>query len=376
MLKNKRFLIFIFCLIILVSISACQVINTSPVITIEPYLVYTGENNQMKVMWHLLENMKSSIEWGTDTSYSLGLFQTSQIDSDHTHSFTFENLVPGNTYYYRVSFDGESLTGTFQAPPPEDETNLKFFAYGDTRSSPAVHNMVSSAIISTYTLDPEYQTFIIHVGDIINDGDDVYSWAHELFSPQYDSIRQMMKDLPFQACMGNHEGSGILFEKYLPYPFANPRYYSFDYGPAHVVVVDQYTDYRNGSQQYNWIVQELSSTSKQWKFLVMHEPGWSAGGHENNVLVQQHLHPLCIEYEVAIVFSGHNHYYSRAVVDGVHYVTTGGGGAPLRSPETGRENIVSTSSSYHFGKIEIVDNALTFNAVKPDGTVIDQFILQ
>jgi hypothetical protein len=42
---------------------------------------------------------------------------------------------------------------------------------------------------------------------------------------------------PIQDCMGNHEDEGLLFEKYWPYPFVEDRYWSFNYGPVHVVVV-------------------------------------------------------------------------------------------------------------------------------------------
>ena len=41
--------------------------------------------------------------------------------------------------------------------------------------------------------------------------------------------------------MGNHEGPATLFVKYFPYPFVGGRYWSFDYGPIHVTVVDHPT---------------------------------------------------------------------------------------------------------------------------------------
>ena len=69
-LHKKKVLFLFLCTLIVLLLSACQVINTSPVITIEPYLIYTDDNREMKVMWHLLDKMESTIEWGTDTSYS------------------------------------------------------------------------------------------------------------------------------------------------------------------------------------------------------------------------------------------------------------------------------------------------------------------
>jgi hypothetical protein len=173
--------------------------------------------------------------------------------------------------------------------------------------------------------------------------------------------------------MGNHEESGELYEKYFPYPFEEGgRYWSFDYGPAHFVMVDQYVDYGAGSTQLEWIDNDLDLTDKTWKFVFFHEPGWSAGGHSNEQDVQDYIQPLCEAYGVDMTFAGHNHYYARAWVNGVHHITTGGGGAPLRTPDPDyTPEVVATSESNHFCKVEIQGNTLTFTAVKPDGTEID-----
>ena len=69
-------------------------------------------------------------------------------------------------------------------------------------------------------------------------------------------------------------------------------YYSFDYGPVHVVVLDQYTNggnYGSGSPQYTWLVNDLSTSTKPWKIIVLHQPGWSCnGGHPNDTNVQRY----------------------------------------------------------------------------------------
>jgi hypothetical protein len=186
----------------------------------------------------------------------------------------------------------------------------------------------------------------------------------------------MLANLPYQSCIGNHEGSGVLFKKYFPYPFVEGRYWSFDYGPVHFVVVDQYTSYGPGSAQLTWIENDLASTTKQWKFIDLHEPGWSAGGgHENNSSVQNYIQPLCVQYGVPILFAGHNHYYARAVVNNIQHITTGGGGAPLYQPDPSYPNIVIATSAYHFCIIEIDNETLNFTAVTPAGVVIDSFTI-
>ncbi len=341
-----------------------------------PYLVYTGNTTEMKVLWQLDSTALCTIKWGLDESYGLGSKQTSEYGNSHRHTYTITNLIPSTKYYYCVYANQNPYAGSFWTVPGPDAKNMRFFSYGDTRTYPSTHDQVAEAIVSTYTSDEDYQSLIVHTGDIVANGDSEFSWDSQLFDPSYQNIQTLLANLPFQACMGNHEKSGVLFKKYFQYPFENDRYWSFDYGPAHFIIIDQYTPYDLYSDQLDWIENDLASSKKPWKFIFLHEPGWSAGHHENNTTVQNYIQPLCEQYGVNIVFAGHNHYYARAEVNGVQHVTTGGGGAPLYTPNPGYPNVVSTSRSYHFCKVEINHNVLIFKAVKPDGTVIDEFTIR
>ena len=133
-------------------------------------------------------------------------------------------------------------------------------------------------------------------------------------------------------------------------------------------MIDQYTSYGPGSAQLQWITSDLSASTKPWKFVVLHEPGWSAGGnHPNNTQVQTDMQPLCLQYGVSIVFGGHNHYYARAVVNGIEHLTIGGGGAPLYTPDPSYPYVVASARAYHYCKIAISGGTLTFQAVTPAG---------
>jgi len=342
-----------------------------------PYLIYSGTNTEMDVSWQLDSTAGCTIEWGADTSYSLGSAATTEYDIDHQHTHTITGLAPGALYYYRVSTAEDAHTGSFHAALPDDATAVKFLAYGDTRTYPADHNSVANSMISTFTSDPGYQTFALVAGDLVNNGNAEADWDNQFFDPTYSGIQTLLRNVPYLSAIGNHEGSGILFQKYFPYPFVDRRYWSFDYGPAHFVVIDQYTDYGPGSAQLTWIESDLAATTKAWKFICLHEPGWSSGGgHGNEIPVQDYIQPLCEQYGVAIVFGGHNHYYARASVSGIEHITTGGGGAPLRTQDVGYPFIVLTASEFHFCKVEIDGSLLSCEVVTPEGTVIDYFELE
>lgn len=339
-----------------------------------PTLLFSGSDDQMKIVWQLDSRLTSTLQWGLDTQYSQRSAAVTEYGTDHQFMVTLTGLTPSARYYYRIAVDSGVSTGSFFAAPNNTSSRLKFFAYGDTRTDPIIHDAIAGQIISTYTADPGFQTFVLGVGDLASDGDLETAWTSEFFAPQFANIRKLLANLSFLPVMGNHEGGGMLFTKYFPMPFAADRYWSFDYGPAHFVMLDQYVSYEVGSAQYGWLVNDLSSSKKQWKFIVLHEPGWSAGGgHENNATVQEVIQPLAVQYGVAILFGGHNHYYARAVVNGIQHLTVGGGGAPLQTPDLAMPFVVTASRSYGFVRIMIDGNLLTCTAVRSDGTEIETF---
>lgn len=363
-------------ILILCMVLALGILGQAAAVLKGPYLIYPGDNTQMTVLVQLDATSTCTLEWGTDTTYSDGNVQTTEYGSDHQHKYVISNLVPGTKYYYRVDVSGTYHTGTFFSAPSTSADSIKFLAYGDTRSYPADHDAVNAQMITTYSSDPGYQTFTANVGDWVNNGDNESDWTTQFFGRTRLNTIEMQANLPIQGCMGNHEYSGVLFEKYWPYPFeSGGRYWSFDYGPVHVVVIDQYVNYSPGSAQYTWLENDLAGSDREWKVLVLHEPGWSAGGHSNDGDVQSYIQPLCLLYGVDIVFAGHNHYYARCEVQGVEHITTGGGGAPLYTPNANAEYVVVVEEIHHFCEIDVQGEQLDFIARDRYGTVIDSFTL-
>ncbi len=364
-------------LVLLLGLAGATVAHAADLMRKQPYLVYPGDPTQMQVLWQLTDVATSTLEWGTDTSCALGSVANAEYGSDHQHAFTLEGLTPATKYHYRVTTDAVPYRGSFTTAPNAWATQLKLLAYGDTRTYPATHNQVAGAMLSSIAADPGYQTLSLFVGDYVTSGTVESSWTTEFFDPALTNVRALMASLPIQGTMGNHEGTGELFVKYFPYPFVGGRYWSFDYGPIHVTVVDQFTSYAPGSAQLQWITDDLARTNKTWKFIVLHEPGWSAyGGHPNNTVVQAYLQPLCLQYGVSIVFGGHNHYYSRAAVNGVQHLTIGGGGAPLVTPDTYMPYIVASARANHHCTLAIDGDTLRFKVFNTaNGAALDSFTL-
>ena len=335
-----------------------------------PYLLYTGNPDEMKLVWQLDTTATSTLRWGEDTAYS-NETTTTGYGQDHQHQYRFTGLEPSTKYYYQVTAASDTHRGSFRSAPENTVRDLQFLVYGDTRSYPHNHNRVANAVLQTLDAHPNYQTFILHSGDLVGAGSDEESWTEEFFNPSYPNIIGMLENLPIQAAMGNHEGDGVLFQKYFPYPFVKRRYWSFDYGPAHFVVLDQYTDYTPGSAQYTWLENDLAESEKAWKFILLHEPGWASIAYANNPDVQEYIQPLCEEHGVDAIFSGHMHNYSRSRVNGIWHVTAGGGGAPLYEPRPASPNLIAYEMVHHFCKVDISNDMLTLQAVDTLGNVFD-----
>ncbi|MEA3499943.1 MAG: metallophosphoesterase family protein [Candidatus Marinimicrobia bacterium] len=369
---------FVLLLALPFSIYSQNEFETSNIIRKAPYLIYNGNNTEMLVLWQLSKLDTCLIKWGNDTQYLSGVKKTYEYGNDHQYKYLITNLTPDNKYYYKIEINNNVYKGSFYTAPNKNSEYLNFFVYGDTRSFPSVHNNIAKKVISCYKNDSNLQTFILSTGDFVNNSDIETHWDYNFFDPLYSSLKEMLANIPFQSCIGNHERTGKLYKKYFPYPYITDNFYwSFDYGPAHFSIVDQYTSYDSTSKQLTWLEKDLALTNKKWKFIILHEPGWTAGhGHENNKDVQKYIQPICEKYGVQIVFGGHNHYYARAEVDGIIHITTGGGGAPLYNPDPTYPNIVAASKSHHFCKIKIIDNKLRLEAITPDGEIVDEFILE
>jgi len=338
-----------------------------------PYLLFEGSNTAMTVLWQTSAVETNTLSWGTDTNYSMGQASVGTYGTDYQHKYVITGLQPGAVYYYQVSSGYGS--GSFRTAPASDAVAVKLLAYGDTRSDPTAQGTVAGRMRAAYAADPAFQTICLNAGDWVASNGETY-WTSEWFVNTNTQLHAFQAEVPIVGARGNHEGTGTVYSKYFPEPYTGGFYWSFDYGPAHVAVVDQYTSYTAGSAQLTWLTNDLAATSKPWKIVVLHEPGWTSGGsHGNNTTVQTVLQPLFKQYGVQMVVGGHNHYYARGVVENIQHLTLGGGGAPLYAPAAGQPNIVTIDQSYHHTELDIDGNTMLFTARRSDGSVIESITL-
>ena len=371
LIKEMKRIIFLSLLVLTGVLLNAQTIRKGP------YLIYPLKNTEMDVLWQVSAPAECTLSWGTDMTYSTGSTKATLFSPEnHQHKFTIKGLSPGVLYYYKISFSSTNLTGSFRAAPDDSAEKVSFYAWGDTRDDQIDPNTINTQICSEFKAHPEYQTLILHSGDWVkSDADD--NWANEFFNrTNAEGNLTMHASLPQMGCRGNHEGDAIFFRKYFPYKYQPEGcYYSYDYGPVHIAVVDQYVNYSRGSAQHSWLENDLQSTDKKFKIILLHEPGWSAAGaHSDEIPVQTEIQPLCTKYHVSMVIGGHNHFYARGVVDNVVHLTLGGGGASPKTPSA-KENIIAYVGGLSYMRFDIDGSILNAYAMNPSGEILDSYTL-
>ncbi|UCG60122.1 MAG: metallophosphoesterase [Phycisphaerales bacterium] len=276
------------------------------------------------------------------------------------HEMQLTGLDPDTGYTYTVTSGTATSPASTFATAPASPRSFRFVAYGDTRTQPVEHAAVIQAIINS---DPE---IVIHTGDLVETGRDYTAWETEFFDPAYG----LMIDTPMLPILGNHEynGTGPLWFLDFFSLGNNDEWFAFTYGGVRFIGLNTCVDFSTGSTQYDWLVGELGSgeyASATWHVVYFHHPPYSAtSSHGDDANVKQYLVPLFEQNGVDIVFNGHSHAYERYYNNGIYYIVTGGGGAPLAGLVTDNEEPIREygESVYHHCTVDVDSGSLTVSA--------------
>jgi len=241
--------------------------------------------------------------------------------------------------------------------------------FGDTRSNHDDHRSVVQSIL------PGMPQLVFHSGDLVGDGTVTSQWD-TFFAIEAPMIR----DVPLYPVLGNHENKAQEFFDTFVLPDDSPapeHYYSVRWSTLLALMIDLYgSSYGTTSEQYAWIEKTLADSTLDptilHRVVMLHAGPYDSGSHGSNTTVRSTLVPLFKKYGVEMVFSGHDHDYERSTVDGIKYVVTGGGGAPLY-PVTGASWTEASAMELHHVLIEFRGPIAEARALRPDGSELDFF---
>jgi predicted phosphodiesterase len=337
----------------------------------------------------LLTTRSVTIAWSTDAPATCGVrvgpvggAQTVVAGSiGSACAIPVGGLAPGTAYAYTpladdVAVDAESVFQT-------DEPTLPWtmLVFGDSGGGNAKQAAVRDAMLRSPA------DVIVHTGDMVYENGEPENYDPRFFEPYRDLIRR----LDVWPCAGNHDvitASGQPWRDAFITPANNAahneQYYSFDFGNAHVTVLDSNASTSPGSAQYKFLDQDLAATTALWKLVVLHHTLFSNGSSGGNPTLRTNLVPLFDAHGVDLVLAGHDHDYERTLPmvngqvvapgSGTVYVTTGGGGDSIRGVGTSAFTAYS-ESAFHFTRLTEGGGWLLLQMIRDDGAVRDSMTL-
>jgi hypothetical protein len=333
---------------------------------------------------------RMTVVWTTETAERCGLTlrlpdgaqRTIAGETGRHCTITADGLMAGVRYGYVPLADGAPVDDESAFRLADPDGPFAFLVVGDSGCGCDAQREVAERMQAVPA------DFILHTGDMVYRDGAAEDYDPKLFRP----YRTLLRRSVLWPTLGNHdirEADGAAWRSAFLTP-ANNRagsedYYSFDHGALHVVVLNSNASTAPDSPQYAFLETDLESSQARWKVVAFHHTIYSSGSrHGSNLRLRANLTPLFDRYRVDLVFMGHDHDYERthplradAVVgdgDGTVYVTTGGGGADIRSVGTSAFTAYA-EASYHFVRVAVNHDRLAGMMIRDDGAVRDRFEL-
>ena len=213
---------------------------------------------------------------------------------------------------------------------------------------------------------------------VVLTGDNLYgSERPQDFRSKFELPYKALLDanVKFYASLGNHDSREQRL--YPPFNMNGELYYTFK-APAQDVRFFALESTYPEPRQFEWLEKELKGSGEDWKIAFMHHPPYSSGGrHGSDVKLRERLEPLFVQYNVSVVFTGHDHFYERIKPQhGIVYFVVGSGGklSPGDIENTGL-TARGFDEDYVFLVAEIVDDRMTFNAIARSGKIVDSGVI-
>jgi acid phosphatase type 7 len=319
-------------------------------------------------------------------------------------STTLTNLSPKTRFSYRVG-DGTNWSDSLSFATADPKARaFKFLIFGDSQdmltSTPPYARWHQTAQ-NAYMANPDAR-FMVNVGDLVDIGQ---SGAH--WNAWFAAAKGIVDRIPAMAVIGNHDfftQRGIALPEYWMAQFSLPkngpeglknRVYSYDYGPAHFVVLDSQQDEQRKSGdilgiQKEWLDKDLAESKATWKIVFFHRPPYGLMEKRTNDNIKAAFCPILEKHGVDLVFTAHDHgvgrtfpikdgvYMSRPSQGTIYYVSGRSGGktyTPLLAKKDWNTFFYDPDRQPNYFVVGVENKKITINTVLLDGTLINAFFI-
>ncbi|MDX2131727.1 MAG: LamG-like jellyroll fold domain-containing protein [Planctomycetota bacterium] len=308
------------------------------------------------------------------------------------------DLEPATDYFYRVTRtteDGKTISSDVKAMKTAIPADMpwSFGIIGDTQRNPSVTQACAEVM---YKSRPN---FVLHCGDVVDDGYSKNQWLKDLFEP----MSGLLAHAPIYPTIGNHERNSHFYYDYFSLPTPE-YYYTFTFGNAEFFMIDTNKPCGPDSEQWKWLERDLAKSTATWKFTCHHHPCFTSDEDDYGDTITGKKNPpdiaepsfrgdrnarqlveLYEKYGVDIAFNGHIHVYERTwpILDmkinqakGIRYITSGGGGGGLEHPAPNKAWFsLQVNREHHVCYVAIHDRTIVFKAIDTSGRMFDAFEL-
>ena len=272
------------------------------------------------------------------------------------HYIRYTAALPGlpldTTFTYVVKLDGKVVREQTTHTRVSAGKPTRFIMIGDLADGKASQNVIA------YQMSLQKPHYTVLLGDIIYPSGRLYHYMKYFWStytnptePSEKNGAPLMASVPFYAVLGNHDAYVAKLpayaDAYAAYYFFNapqnglaegvwntalPKseaaskfrslagknypalgFYSFDYGAAHVVVIDNSGGGKSDDPAVMaWLDQDLKATKQPWKFVTMHVPPFQVTVSHYGDQRQRKFAPIFEANGVDVVFAGHVHNFQRS----------------------------------------------------------------
>ena len=297
----------------------------------------------------------------------------------YMHEAALTALSPGTCHRYELTAD-RALGGRFCTAQP-DGAKVHFLAIGDT--NPLLGDATTKLLAKVVPFGAD---FVVHGGDI-----QYYDSKLETWAGWFPAMKPLLMLGSLQPALGNHEHETPdelvdYSERYFGHPTfgGDTQWYRYESGGVWFHVLDTEQPIEPATPQGAWLTAGLAEVVQKPGFrasiLVMHRPLVTCGDNAQNDGARRAYASTLVQYKVPIVFQAHIHGYERFEIDGITYITTGGGGGLIGNmdqnvsrPECARRLV--SGGFFHAVDVVIEGKELRGQVVDEAGATRDSFVV-